>query len=68
MKQDPATEQMFARLATEPKLREWLQAQLENEYLILVSAFDTNYLAKAQGRAGFLVSLIKRLDEARRGS
>lgn len=68
MREDPAESAMFARLATEPKFREWLVKALENEHEILVSAFDANYLAKAQGRAGLLKLLIKRMDEARKAS
>jgi hypothetical protein len=68
VKPDAAELQMFARLASEPKFREYLVKQLDNEYDIFVTALDKDFLAKAQGRAGLLRSLIKRLDEARKAS
>jgi hypothetical protein len=65
----PAEEtQLFARLATEPKLREWLQEKLQGEFEIFINALDKEYLTKAQGRAGLLQMLIKKLDEGRKAS
>lgn len=59
---------MFARLAKEPKLREWLEKQLQAEYEIFVNSLDKDYLARSQGRAGLLRMLIKLLDDARKAS
>ena len=66
MKLDAAETAMFARLATEPKFREWLTKQLDKEYEIFVNSVDTDYLTRSQGRAGLLRLLIQKLDEARK--
>jgi len=50
---------LFARLAREPKLKEWLQAKLEAEFKVLVVADDVR---KAQGRAQLLQQLIDSLE------
>jgi hypothetical protein len=68
MKLEPAETAMFARLATEPKLHEWLNKQLQNEYEILVNSLDKDYTARAQGRAGLLRMLMKMLDDAKKAS
>lgn len=60
--------QLFARLATEPKLREWLDEKLKAEYEIFVNTLDKDYLTKSQGRAGLLQLMLKKLDEARKAS
>lgn len=68
MKQDEAERQLFARLATEPKLREYLVSLLQNEYDIFVNSLDKDYTIRAQGRAGLLQKLIKKLDDAKKAS
>lgn len=68
MKQDEAERQLFARLATEPKLREYLDGLLHKEYDIFVNSLDKDYTIRSQGRAGLLQMLIKKLDEAKKGS
>lgn len=50
---------LFARLAREPKLKEWLQAKLEAEIKVLMAADDVR---KAQGRAQLLQQLIDSLE------
>lgn len=65
----PADEsQLFARLATEPKLRVWLEEKLQGEYEIFVNTLDKDYLTKSQGRAGLLQLLIKKLDDGKKAS
>lgn len=68
IKEDQAEAALFARLATEPKLREWLEKMLQGEYDIFVSTMDKDYLAKSQGRAGLLRLLLKKLDDAKNAS
>lgn len=68
MRQDEAEKQLFARLATEPKLREYLEGLLIKEYEIFVNSLDKDYLTRSQGRAGLLQLLIKKLDEAKKAS
>jgi hypothetical protein len=68
VKQNEVEKQLFARLATEPKFREYLEDLLQKEYQIFISALDKDYLVKAQGRAGLLQMLIQKLDDARKGS
>lgn len=68
MKQDPAEQQLFARLATEPKFREYLDGLLHKEYDIFVNSLDKDYTIRAQGRAGLLQMLIKKLDDAKKAS
>ena len=46
------------------KLRDWLDAQLQNEFTVLTQAIDTDQLRKAQGRAGLLVSMKSLMDRA----
>lgn len=50
---------LFARLAREPKLKEWLQEKLEAEIKVLMAADDVR---KAQGRAQLLQQLIDSLE------
>lgn len=50
---------LFARLAREPKLREWLNSKLEAEFKVLVAADDVR---KAQGRAQLLQQMVDLLD------
>ena len=50
---------LFARLAREPKLKEWLQAKLEAEFKVLVAADDVR---KAQGRAQLLQQMVDLLE------
>ncbi len=50
---------LFARLAREPKLKEWLQEKLEAEIKVLVAADDVR---KAQGRAQLLQQIIDSLE------
>lgn len=50
---------LFARLAREPKLKEWLQEKLDAEIKVLVAADDVR---KAQGRAQLLQQIIDSLE------
>lgn len=50
---------LFARLAREPKLKEWLQSRLEAEFKVLVVAEDVR---KAQGRAQLLQTMLDLLE------
>ena len=50
---------LFARLAREPKLKEWLNSKLEAEFKVLVAADDVR---KAQGRAQLLQQMVDLLD------
>ena len=65
---DEAEKELFLRLAQVPKFREWIEAQLAKEYEIFIASLDKDYVAKSSGRAGLLQLLIKKLDEARKGS
>jgi hypothetical protein len=68
MKQDPAETALFARLAQDQRFREWLEARLADEFEILVAGLDKDFLARAQGRAGFLQLLLKKLEAARKAA
>lgn len=57
---------MFARLAREPKLEEWLKGKLQAELNVLVVNNDLEQLRKAQGRAQFINQVLDQLDAARR--
>ncbi len=46
------------------KLRDWLQAQLSADVLVLTQALDIDQLRRAQGRAGLLNSMVTLLDKA----
>lgn len=50
---------LFARLAREPKLKEWLNSKLEAEITVLVVAEDVR---KAQGKAQLLKHMLEMLD------
>lgn len=64
---DRSTEQaLFARLAREPKLEEWLKGKLQAELNVLVVNNDLEQLRKAQGRAQFINQVLDQLDAARR--
>ena len=53
---------LFKRLASEPKLLEWLQGKLEAEKETLVKASDIDVVRKAQGRAQLLDSMVALLN------
>jgi hypothetical protein len=64
---DRQTEQaLFARLAREPKLEEWLRGKLQAEVNVLLVNNDLEQLRKAQGRAQFINQVLDQLDAARR--
>lgn len=64
---DRQTEQaLFARLAREPKLEEWLRGRLEAEVSILLVNNDLENLRKAQGRAQIVNQMLDLLAAARR--
>lgn len=56
--------ELFAFLARQPKLREWLNAKLETELRVLVQNTDVEQLRKAQGKAQLLQHMVELLDKA----
>jgi hypothetical protein len=57
---------LFESLATnQPRLREYLQAQLDEQFKVLTSVNDTEQLRRAQGKAQSLQNLIGMLDGAK---
>lgn len=58
--------ELFRRLCSEPKLKEWLQEKLAVEKSFLVSLTDIDSVRKAQGRAQFITQMIEQLDAAHR--
>jgi hypothetical protein len=58
--------QLFARLATEPKLREWLMHKLSEEHKVLTVALEEDTFRRSQGRAGLLDLILKLLEAGKK--
>ena len=56
--------ELFALLARNTKLREWLTAKLDIELRVLVSNNEVDQMRKAQGKAQLLQVMIELLDKA----
>lgn len=56
--------ELFAFLARQPKLREWVNVKLETELRVLVQNSDVEQLRRAQGKAQLLQHIIDLLDKA----
>ena len=56
--------ELFAFLARQPKLREWINAKLDMELRVLVQNSDVEQLRKAQGKAQLLQQMLDLLDKA----
>lgn len=57
--------QLFENLqATQPRLREWLQAELDQRIEVLMKVLDVEQLRRAQGWAQALQGILTRLDES----
>lgn len=55
---------LFEQLSRQPRLKNWLQVQLDKEYTVLCQMSDIDQLRRAQGRASLLKSMIDLLDKA----
>lgn len=56
--------ELFAFLARQPKLREWINAKLDIELRVLVQNGDVEQLRRAQGKAQLLQHILELLDKA----
>jgi hypothetical protein len=56
--------ELFDYLSRQHKLREWLKFKLDGDMKILVQSIDIDQLRKAQGRAAFIESMLKLMDDA----
>jgi hypothetical protein len=56
--------ELFAFLARQQKLREWLTVKLDTELRVLVSNNDVEQIRKAQGKAQLLQHILELLDKA----
>jgi len=56
--------ELFAFLARQTKLRDWLNSKLEAELKVLVQNQDVEQLRKAQGKAQLLQHMLELLDKA----
>lgn len=56
--------ELFAFLARQPKLREWVNAKLDTELRVLVQNSDVEQLRRAQGKAQLLQHILDLLDKA----
>ena len=56
--------ELFAFLARQSKLREWVNVKLDTELKVLVQNPDVDQLRKAQGRAQLLQHMLELMDKA----
>lgn len=56
--------QLFAFLANQPQMREWLKARHDKELEVLVNNQDIETLRKAQGKAQLLQEMMNLMDKA----
>jgi hypothetical protein len=56
--------ELFALLARQSKLREWLTVKLDMDLRVLVANNDVEQLRRAQGKAQLLQHMLELLDKA----
>jgi len=56
--------ELFAFLARQPKMKDWLTFKLEIELRVLVQNGDVEQLRRAQGKAQLLQHMLELLDKA----
>jgi hypothetical protein len=56
--------ELFAFLARQTKLRDWLNTKLDIELRVLVANNDTDQLRRAQGKAQLLQNILELMDKA----